>query len=230
MDGCTIIMCARYTMSKEETDVLRSFNVKSIDPFLPSYNTAPGMASAVITADVPDRVQQYHFGLVPHWAKDVKIGYKMFNARSETLLDVQSFKPLMNKGKRCLVLADGFYEWKAAGKEKLPYRFVLPKRELFAFAGLYSHWLDPTKNEWYRSFTIITTEPNNTVSNLHNRMPVILKKEDEQLWLAQDIPAKEVLPLLSAYPDQEMDVFRVSKEVNKAINNYADLMLPHNSQ
>ncbi len=223
-------MCARFSFAQDPESVSRDYGVQTIDPFLQSYNTAPGMPSAVITADQPNRVQQYHFGLVPHWAKDIKIGFKMFNARSETLLDVQSFKPLMNKGKRCLVLADGFYEWKAAGKEKLPYRFILPERKLFAFAGLYSHWLDPAKNEWYKSFTIITTEPNETVSTLHNRMPVILKKEEEQLWLAQDIPAKEVLPLLDAYPDQEMDVFRVSKEVNKAVNNYADLILPQNSQ
>lgn len=223
-------MCARFSLSKAGTELTSMYEAKVIDPFEPSFNTAPGMNSAVITADRPGEIEQYHFGLVPHWAKDVKIGYKMFNAKSETITELPSFKPLMNKGKRCLVLVDGFYEWKTAGREKLPYRFELTNREVFAFAGLYSHWLNPTNQQWYRSFSIITTTPNETVGELHDRMPVILSKEEEKLWLTQDVPVKELLPLLDAYPDDEMKKFRVSKEVNKAVNNYADLILPDNSK
>ncbi|QJD95181.1 SOS response-associated peptidase [Mucilaginibacter robiniae] len=223
-------MCARFSLSKADQEIAKTYEVKVIDPFAPSYNTAPGMNSAIITADQPQGIQQYHFGLVPHWAKDVKIGYKMFNAKAETITELPSFKPLMNKGKRCLVLVDGFYEWKTEAGQKQPYRFELTDRDVFAFAGLYSHWHNPQDQQWYRSFSIITTTPNQTVGELHNRMPVILSPEEEKLWLAQDVPAKELLPLLDTYPDEEMKKFRVSKDVNKAVNNYADLILPQNSK
>ncbi|WP_158824762.1 SOS response-associated peptidase [Mucilaginibacter lacusdianchii] len=223
-------MCARFSLSKDSEQVAREYTVKVIDPFAPSYNTAPTMNAAVITAQHPDTIQQYHFGLVPFWAQDTKIGLKMFNARAETVLELTSFKPLMEKNRRCLVLADGFYEWEKAGKEKFPYRFSLPDRGVFAFAGLYSYWKDKKTEEGYLSFTIITTTPNKTVGKLHDRMPVILSKEEESLWLSNDVPMKDLTQLLDAYPDDEMDRYRVSKEVNVARNNYAELLLPLNSQ
>jgi putative SOS response-associated peptidase YedK len=223
-------MCARFSLSIDPESVARDYNVTMIDPFAPSYNTAPTMNSAVVTSKHPDRLQQYHFGLVPFWAQDTKIGLKMFNARSETILETNSFKPLMEKNRRCLVLCDGFYEWEKAGKEKLPYRFSVPDRGVFAFAGLYSHWKDKRTEEWYQSFTIITTSSNKTVGKLHDRMPVILSKEEENLWLADDVPVKDLTQLLDPYPDDEMDSYRVSKEVNVARNNHAGLLLPLNSQ
>ncbi|MBS7564647.1 SOS response-associated peptidase [Mucilaginibacter sp. Bleaf8] len=220
------VMCARYSLSKDTQIIETEYTAKVIDPFAPSYNTAPTMNSAVITSGRPDEVQQYHFGLVPFWAQDTKIGLKMFNARAETLLELPSFKPLMEKNRRCLVLADGFYEWEKAGNEKLPHRFTLLNQPVFAFAGLYSYWKDKKTGEGYPSFTIITTASNKTVGQLHNRMPVILSKEYESLWLANDIPMKDLTQLLTPYPDDEMEMYRVSKEVNVARNNHAGLIAP----
>ena len=103
-----------------------------------TYNIAPSQLSAVITADYPNKIHSFHFGLVPHWAKDKKVGFSMINAKAETILEKPSFMPLMTNNKRCLMLADGFYEWKMEKDGKQHYRFVLPERPLFAFADLYS--------------------------------------------------------------------------------------------
>ena len=154
----------------------------------------------------------------------------MMNARQETVLENNTYKPLMLHNKRCLVLADGFYEWKTEGKKKLPYRFVLNHRKTFAFAGLWSQWKSEDKKEIYESFTILTTSPNAQVATLHNRMPVILTKEEEKLWLANDMPPAELMQLCDPYPDEEMNMYPVSTDVNKAVNNHQDLILPMNSK
>jgi putative SOS response-associated peptidase YedK len=199
-------------------------------PFMPSYNLAPSQPGLVITADAPDVFQVMNFGLVPFWAKEKKVGFSMINARSESLLEKPAFKPLLVQNQRCLVIADGFYEWEKVGKEKLPYRFVLKDREVFAFAGLWSRWRDPTTEVPYKSFTIITTSPNDLVKPIHDRMPVILSKEEELAWLSGDIAVEQLLTLMDPYPDDDMTKFRVSKEVNNVVNNHADLLLPLNSQ
>lgn len=223
-------MCARYTLSKAEKDILEAYAAELTEPFVPNYNLAPTQKGAVITADDPNLIQQYRFGLVPHWATDKKAAYKMLNARQETLFEKPSFKPLMLKNKRCLILADSFYEWEDTGTEKLPYRFILPDRPIFAFAGLYSWWKDKATEDWYKTFTIITTEPNEMVGKLHDRMPVILTKEEEQIWLNGDVPMKDLIELCNPFPAVEMDIYRVSKEVNNVKNNHCDLILPENSK
>ena len=154
----------------------------------------------------------------------------MLNARKETIMEKASFKPLMEKNKRCLVLCDGFYEWETIGKDKLPYRFILPDQPIFAFAGLYSWWKDKITEEWYKTFTILTTEPNGMVGKLHDRMPVILTKEEEKIWLTDGVPISDLLNLCDPFPEVEMDIYRVSKEVNNVRNNHCDLILPENSQ
>jgi putative SOS response-associated peptidase YedK len=223
-------MCGRYSETKPISEIQKVYPFKLDKSFEPSYNLAPTQPGLVITADAPDLIRVMNFGLVPFWAKDKKVGFSMINARSESLLEKTAFKPLLLQNKRCLVLADGFYEWEKVGKEKLPYRFVLPDREVFAFAGLWSRWKDPETKEPYESFTIITTAPNDLVKPIHDRMPVILSKDDERAWLSSDIPADQLLTLLDAYPDEEMNKFRVSKEVNNVVNNHSDLLLPINSQ
>ncbi|KEQ31204.1 hypothetical protein N180_02850 [Pedobacter antarcticus 4BY] len=223
-------MCARYILSKSEKELLKAYQVKLPDNYKPNFNLAPTDNGLVITADQPDIAQLMHFGLVPYWAKEKKIGFSMLNARAETILEKTSFRPLIEKAKRCLVLADGFYEWEKAGKEKLPYRFVVPGRDLFSFAGLWSRWRDPATGEPYETFTIITTSANDVVKPIHERMPVILSKSDERLWLSKDLPIPEILSLCDSYPADEMNKFRVSQEVNKVVNNHAGLMESINSQ
>ena len=224
-------MCARFTMTQEDKTLLAEFEAKTIDEqYRQSYNLAPTQLAPVIISQKPEAIQLFHFGLVPFWSKDKKSSYSMMNARQETVLENNTYKPLMLHNKRCLVLADGFYEWKTEGKKKLPYRFVLLNRKAFAFAGLWSQWKSEDKKEVYESFTILTTTPNEQVATLHNRMPVILTKEEEKLWLADDVPPVELLKLCDAYPDEEMKMYPVSTEVNKAVNNHQDLILPMNSK
>ncbi len=223
-------MCARYTLTKKDKEIAKRYRVKNIDGFLPNYNIAPTQQSLVLTADEPNRLQAFHFGLVPHWAKDKKIGYSLLNARSETALEKPSFKPLIIKNKRCLVIADGFYEWKTEGKEKLPFRFVLPGEELFSFAGLWSQWIDPVSKAFYHSFAIMTTSPNQTVAELHDRMPVILSEAEEKLWLDGQISPNEIMKLCDSFPDQNLRKYAVSKDVNKVSNNHDQLILPLNSK
>lgn len=223
-------MCARYTLAAAEKTILEAYAAELKEDYIPNYNLAPTQKACVITADEPNYINQYHFGLVPHWAKDKKLGYSMLNARQETVLEKTSFKPLMEKNKRCLVLADSFIEWETIGKDKLPYRFVIPDQPIFAFAGLYSWWKDPATQDWYKSFTIMTTEPNAMVAKLHDRMPVILTKEEEKIWLMDGVPMSDLLELCNPFPDVEMDLYRVSKEINNVRNNHCDLILPENSK
>ena len=223
-------MCARYTETKPEDALLQAFLAKSIDPFRPSYNIAPTREAPVITADEPDRIQAFHFGLVPFWATDTRIGNKLLNARSEGIMETKVFKPLMTHNKRCLVLADGFYEWKAEKDGKQPYRFTLTDNQPFAFAGLWSQWKNPQTSRLYNSFTILTGKPNQQVGQLHNRMPIMLHSGEQKLWLTNDVPVNELLQVCQPFPDEEMEMYPVSKEVNKVVNDYAELILPANSK
>ncbi|WP_462265164.1 SOS response-associated peptidase [Mucilaginibacter sp.] len=223
-------MCARYTATQTTEQLLQSFDVKTIDPFRPGYNIAPTREAPVIIAEEPDRIQAFHFGLVPFWAEDTRIGSKLLNARSETLLELKTFKPLMKHHKRCLVIADGFYEWKATTTGKQPYRFTLTNGEPFTFAGLWSQWKNPQTQQYYNSFTIITGKPNQQVASLHDRMPIMLHPEDRKLWLADDVPLSELMQLCKPFPDEEMKMYPVSKDVNKVSNDHAGLILPANSK
>ncbi|RYE36072.1 MAG: SOS response-associated peptidase [Sphingobacteriaceae bacterium] len=224
-------MCARFTITKDQQELLDAFEANQIDPdYRQNYNLAPTQLAPVIIAEKPETIQLFHFGLIPFWSKDKKSSFSMMNARQETVLENRTYKPLMKHNKRCLVLADGFYEWKTEGKKKLPYRFTLLNRPIFAFAGLWSQWKSEDKSEIYESFTILTTSPNDQVATLHNRMPVILTKEEEKLWLSDEVAPAELLKLCDPYPAEEMDKYAVSTEVNKATNNHQDLILPMNSQ
>ncbi|MGI4728864.1 MAG: SOS response-associated peptidase [Janthinobacterium lividum] len=224
-------MCARFTITKDQKELLDAFTAKTIDPdYHENYNLAPTQLAPVIISQKPEAIQLFHFGLIPFWSKDKKSSFSMMNARQETVLENKTYKPLMTHNKRCLVLADGFYEWKTEGKKKLPYRFTLLNREIFAFAGLWSQWKSEDKKEIYESFTILTTTPNEQVAKLHNRMPVILTKEEEKLWLSDEVPPKDLISLCDPYPAEEMAMYAVSTEVNKATNNHQDLILPMNSQ
>ena len=230
-------MCARYTLTKKEKELLKAYQVKLPKVFHPNYNLAPKQAGLVITADEPDLAQEMHFGLVPYWAESTKLDFSTLNARSEGAATTKTFAPLLSHHKTCLVLADGFYEWDKKSGQPLPYRFVLKNRELFAFAGLWSQWKNQFSGEIYRSFTIMTTTANETVGKVHSsklRMPVILDKEEEHLWLSKDISVEELLTLCDPYPDEYMDSFRVSAAVNAAVinktpNNKPELLLRINA-
>lgn len=217
-------MCGRYTLALPAVQIQNRFHAQ-VDPdaYAPVYNAAPGMFLPVITNEQPDSVNLYRWGLVPFWAKDVRIGYKMINARSETLGEKPAFRQPL-KQHRCLVPADGFYEWKQVDKKtKIPHRFMLRDGGLFAMAGLWSIWRDAEERPMY-TFSIITVGANPLVAPLHDRMPAMLPLEQERLWLDTQLPLVDSLALLRPYSENEMKAYRVDEAVNKAANNYPELL------
>ncbi len=205
-------MCGRYTASDPDA-IVDYFEADYVAPFhAPNYNCAPTQSLPVILNQTPKQIDCLKWGLIPHWAKDEKIAYKMINARLETLAEKPTFKSLL-KSKRCLVLADGFYEWKKVGKVKLPMRFTMANKSPFAFAGLWAEW------QGTKTFTIITTAANELLAPFHDRMPVILRREDFVAWL--DSGSLEVC---RSYPADLMAVREASPRVNSVKNNDASLI------
>ena len=192
--------------------------------FEANYNVAPSHLCPVIPQMDPDHIQLFRWGLIPYWARDVKIGYRMINARGETLAEKSSFKEPLKRS-RCLVLADGFYEWKKEGKNKQPYRIGLQDASIMSLAGLYDQWRSP-EGEMIYSFTIITTEPNSLTATIHDRMPVILDSVEAEKWLQADLPQDEALNLLRPYEAERMQAYPVSSAVGNVRNNDPSLILP----
>jgi putative SOS response-associated peptidase YedK len=218
-------MCGRFSFSPLAKIIENRFDVKvDTSRYNPRYNSAPTQDLAVISNLSPGQVSFYRWGLIPFWAKDMSIGNKLINAKAETVNEKPSFKnPL--KRKRCLVLADGFYEWKTLeNKEKIPYRIVFRDSRLFAMAGLWDTWKN-ADGSTISSFTIITTTPNKLMENIHTRMPVILERKDEKTWLTND-DTEFLQSLLKPYPEVEMTAFPVSKLVNSPANDLPDVMNP----
>jgi putative SOS response-associated peptidase YedK len=216
-------MCGRFTLTYSISEVAQAFNVP-VPPSLqiaPRYNIAP---TQNVVAILPNgTLDVLRWGLVPSWAKHESIGSKMINARAETLAEKPSFKRLLNS-KRCLVVADGFYEWKKEAGGKTPMYITLKNKELFAFAGLWDSWRSP-EGEQIRTCTLITTQPNDLVVSIHNRMPVILSAEARQEWLDPALHDEHVLlPLLAPYPAEQMSARAVSRLVNSPQYDSAELI------
>jgi putative SOS response-associated peptidase YedK len=207
-------MCGRFTLSVDFETIKMAFNIFNITgrfDHVPRYNIAPTQMIPVIAGNNPGReISIMRWGLIPFWAKDPKIGHSMFNARAETIDQKPAFRDSF-RSRRCLVPADGFFEWKRTAKLKLPMRFVLPDRSVFAFAGIWDRWEDPAGKE-VLSCSIITTAANSFMAGIHERMPAILKPEDYSGWL--EAGHKE---LLQPYPG-EMDVYEVPPLVNSPRN------------
>lgn len=210
-------MCGRFSITKEKDEIEDRFEIH-IDPamFTKNYNAAPSQTLPIITNEKPEQASFHKWGLIPHWAKDESIGNKLINARCETIAEKPSFRDAAEK-RRCLVVTDGFYEWQRSGSEKQPYRITLSDESLFAFAGLWELWNAPDGRE-VQTFTIITTEPNELMKPIHNRMPVMLTPENERVWIS-DEPLEEILHLLKPYNEDEMNAYPVSKRVNSPKNN-----------
>ena len=188
---------------------------------LPNYNIAPTHWHPILTNDENSSLKFFKWGLIPSWAKEEKIGSKLINARTETILEKPAFKAIHQK--RCLVPYDGFYEWKKMGKERIPYRIILPETPIFSVAGIWESW-QKKSGENIHSFTVLTQPPNELMQTIHDRMPAILAPELEHLWLENDKPIKEILQLINPYPSHLMKAYRVSSKVNKVKENN-DLLL-----
>jgi putative SOS response-associated peptidase YedK len=220
-------MCGRFSLTKEEAEIEKRFQAKFYTKDLVKrYNVAPSQLSLVMTDAQPEKLQLFKWGLIPSWAKDKSIGYKMINARSETVFEKPSFKKLIQQ-RRCLVIADGFYEWQPLdGKKKQPFRIGLKSWDLFAFAGLWDEWSDKETGEIVPTFTILTTAANSLVAPIHDRMPVMLEPKEEKLWLTKGLSTEEILGLLSPFPESEMVVYPVSEQVNSPANDNPELIEP----
>lgn len=215
-------MCGRFSFSPLAKILEDRFDVKTDSSYKPRFNVAPTQKVAVITNNNPEIVSYLQWGLIPFWAKDKKIGNKLINARAETITEKPAFKNSF-KRKRCLVLSDGFYEWKKINsKEKIPYRILMNDESLFAMAGLWDSWKDEN-GETIDSFTILTTTPNKLMAEIHSRMPVILPREHEKTWLGDSSP-EELEKLLVSYPESEMTAYPVSKLVNSPANDKPEIL------
>jgi putative SOS response-associated peptidase YedK len=218
-------MCGRYTLRTPVDSVAEAFEIEEYPSSItPNYNIAPTQeVAAVVEEDEKRKLEMLHWGLIPSWAKDPSIGNKMINARAETVAEKPSFRRAF-KVRRCLILADGFYEWKKTDGGKQPYHVKMEDGSLFAFAGLWETWQN---GEEIRSCTIITTDANDLMSEIHHRMPVILHPEDYAMWLDHDFEEKEVLTtLLKPYPADVMEAYPVSRRVNKPSNNEPSVLEP----
>ena len=221
-------MCGRYTLIKL-ADLTDLFPWAAPPPDLatPRYNIAPSQPIMAIANDAPGRFDHLHWGFVPSWARDPSSGHRMINARAEGIADKPSFRHAFRR-RRCLIPADGFYEWQtvAGSKAKRPMYIRLADEMPFAFAGLWEHWSDDKGNE-LRTACIITTEPNELMATIHNRMPVILPRVQFERWLQTDeTDAASLLPVLKPYPAEEMMATEVSPFVNSPKNDTCDCIAP----
>ena len=214
-------MCARYSISKPVELLAERFGViVPKDIYQPRYNASPTQLMPIITTDSPKELLYYQWGLIPSWSEDESIGSRLFNARAETIDEKPSFRGPF-KRKRCLIPADGFYEW---DKGHNPYRFTLKNDDIFAFAGISETW--ESGDNIVDTFTIITTGANKAVGQVHERMPVILRPEDESFWLNYDSNMEAIKSLLKPFDDKLMNCFPVDRLVNNAKNDIPEVLLP----
>ncbi|UFU00002.1 SOS response-associated peptidase [Radiobacillus kanasensis] len=211
-------MCGRFTLHASKEELFDQFELDQLfEEFEPRYNIAPGQRVLAIIHDGNKRRAGYlKWGLVPGWAKDPKIGYKMINARSESAHQKPSFKQLLSS-KRCLIIADSFYEWKRDEKGKQPKRIAPKNRKLFAFAGLWDKWTNDEEELF--TCTILTQDANDFMKDIHDRMPVILPKEKEAEWLEpKKWTLQEASHFLAQVGMEDLEAYNVSPYVNAARN------------
>jgi putative SOS response-associated peptidase YedK len=217
-------MCGRYSLVPTN-DIAARFDVQQEQLSLqPRYNIAPSQSMPVVIRNSPNRLVEMQWGLIPSWSKQPRAQFSTINARAETIAKSPVFRGPF-KSRRCLVPASGFYEWQRVGDRKQPFCIRLKDDDLFAFAGLYDVWHDADGNELY-SYTVITTTPNELVAPIHNRMPVILRRDDEDAWLNKETEPGRLMSLLVAYPADEMEAYPVSRAVNSPANEGVELMQP----
>lgn len=212
-------MCGRYSITTPVDGLLQHFLFEEMPNLAARYNVAPTQEVPVVRLESDGRrhLRLLRWGLIPSWAKDRKIAYKTINARAETVAEKPSFRSAYRK-RRCLILADGFYEWRKEGEGKQPYRIVMADRGPFAMAGLWEFWRDPADQSPVESCTIIVTEANAYLSRLHHRMPVILAPDDHARWLDPGADGATLQGLLKPFEAAPLVAYPVSTHVNKPAN------------
>lgn len=220
-------MCGRYALYTDYAIILERFHIEESavgeGEYSPSYNIAPSQkVLAIVNDGTKNRLGYLKWGLVPPWAKDQKIGYKMINARAETAAEKPSFRHAFKK-KRCLIIADAFYEWQRTDEGKIPMLAKLKSGKPFAFAGLWETWQSP-EGETVNTCTILTTQANRVMGTIHDRMPVMLSEEGEKLWLDPQQDPQVLEELLKPFDSEEMETFEVSDAVNSPKHNGPELI------
>ena len=224
-------MCGRARLSSDVSEIRLVFRIppeRPIPNFPPSWNVAPTDSVPVVRYDRKAgqrSLDLLRWGLIPYWAKDIKVGFVNINAKAEGIETRPAFRDAFDR-RRCLVPVDNFYEWKKLGSDKQPYAIALAERGIMALAGLWENWKS-SAGEWVRSFAIVTTEPNELCAELHNRMPVILAPETWPTWLGEE-PAElaQIKVLLAPYPSDGMVRWPVSARVGSVKNNDPSLVDP----
>ena len=221
-------MCGRFTLTVDPAELRDAFTGTDFpEQFAPRFNIAPSQPILAIPNDGQNRASFFVWGLIPSWAKDPSIGNRLINARGETLAEKPSFRGGY-KYKRCLILADGFYEWKSqpGTKTKIPHFIHMKDRQPFAFAGLWDEWNSPDGSQ-IRSCTIVTIEPNELMAPIHNRMPLILPPDAYAQWIDPAARTPDSLgALIKPYPAKEMAAYPVSTLVNDPKNDRAENVVP----
>jgi putative SOS response-associated peptidase YedK len=226
-------MCGRFLNKLPTAEIARIFGTKNALPNYPArFNIAPTDPALVVRVNqktIERSLDALRWGLVPHWAKDLKFGARCINARAETVQTTPAFRDAF-ESRRCIIPASGFYEWKKNGAAKTPYAIVPSDAPLFAFAGLWENWRDKAAGdgaEWIRTCAIITGPPNELAAPIHDRMPVILPQETWARWVGEDDAGKDELQsLLKPYPAERMRTYSISTRVNSAKNDDAGLIEP----
>ena len=222
-------MCGRYTLTSSGEELALLFDISDLPMVLPRYNLAPTQEAAVVRVPAPGgprRLDLLKWGLIPYWAKEASIGNRMINARSESVAEKPAYRWSFKK-KRCLIPADGFYEWKKDGKLKQPYLIHRKDGKPFAFAGLWSSWKSPEQERPVETFTILTTDANDLLRPLHDRMPVILDPENFDLWLDPKMEdAAKLQPLMAPHAVDGFEAFPVSRAVNSPAHDAEDCIAP----
>lgn len=222
-------MCGRFVQKAHPEEIEKEFKVGKINPkiFAPRYNIAPSqLIPAVLEKGGTRLIEELKWGLIPHWSKDDSFASKLINARAETLAEKPSFREAF-KSRRCIIPASGFYEWDKKGKgAKQPYYFFLKNKEVFGFAGLWEEWTDKESGEITETCTIVTTEANEVLERVHDRMPVILKAKNYDEWLGEEeSDTARLQNLLAPFPAGEMEFHAVSRAVNSPGTNSPELII-----
>ncbi|RZM74736.1 SOS response-associated peptidase [Leptolyngbya iicbica] len=224
-------MCGRFAQTHAGADVAQTFQLAAVPELSPRYNIAPSQDISVIVQSRRTGDRLHHakrWGLVPGWSKDVQIGNKLINARSETVADKPAFRDAFQR-RRCLIVADGFYEWQQApkGQAKQPHLIRLKARSLFAFAGLWERWRSPQTDELHFSCTILTTAANTLMAPIHHRMPVILPSAAYDVWLdPTHYNRGELTALLRPYEAASMEAIAIGTAINHPQNEGAAVQAP----
>lgn len=223
-------MCGRYKLTVPFPEIVRLYNLTNSVNLPARYNIAPTQDVLVVIDDTEmkqRRGEMMRWGLVPRWAKDVKIGYHLINAKAESVSTRPAYREAF-KTRRCIIPADAFYEWQETGQSlKQPYAIVMKDRSVFSFAGLWEKWTDKTSGEVICSCTIITTEPNELCAPIHNRMPVILDPKNYAQWLGEQLAKNEELhAMLKPFPAERMACFKIGTRIGNVKNDDAALVEP----